>query len=76
MPHVKPTLEEFEVKENEVIHTPTDATYTAYPGEATPHMITPGMLGSVLPNGDDYWEHEVAEIALKLLAERPQSESL
>jgi hypothetical protein len=28
------------------------------------------MLGSVLSNGDDYWEGEVASFARKLLAER------
>jgi hypothetical protein len=71
MPRVKPTLEEFEVRGNEVIHAPTNATWTAHPGVAEPHLYRRSMLGSVLPNGDDYREHEVTAMALKLLAERP-----
>jgi hypothetical protein len=68
---VKPSLEEFELSENEVVHTPTNATWTAYPGRPEPHLYRASMLGSVLPNGDDYREDEVTAIALKLLAERP-----
>jgi hypothetical protein len=33
---VYPKLEEFEVRENEVIHKPTNATWTAYPGRLEP----------------------------------------
>ena len=76
MPRVKPTLEEFEVRENEVIHTPTNATWRAHPGIAEPHLYRRSMLASVLPNGDDYREHEVGAMALKLLAERPSRLSL
>lgn len=65
-----PTREEFEVKENEVVHKPTNATWTAYPGRAEPHLFRQSMLGSVLANGDDYREHEVTAIALQLLKER------
>ena len=67
---VMPRLEEFEVSENEVVHTPTNATWTAYPGKPEPHLYQPSMLGSVLPNGDDYREHEVTAMARKLLADR------
>lgn len=65
-----PRIEEFELKENRVVHKPTNATWTAYPGRPEPHLYRPSMLGSVLPNGDDYREGEVTKIALRLLAER------
>jgi hypothetical protein len=71
---VYPKLEEFEVGENQVIHKPTNATWTAYPGRPEPCSYRLSMLGSVLPNGDDYREHEVTAMALKLLAERPLTE--
>jgi len=65
-----PTEDEFEVRENTVIHKPTNARWTAYPGVAEAHLYTPSRLGSVLPNGDDYREHEVGAIARKLMLER------
>jgi hypothetical protein len=49
---VHPTREEFEVKEDEVVHTPTKATWIAYSGQAEPHLFRQSMLGSVLANGD------------------------
>jgi len=67
---VWPKEEEFTVSATEVIHNPTNATWTAYEGEAQPHLYRQSMLGSVLPNGDDYREHEVTAMALKLLADR------
>jgi hypothetical protein len=67
---VRPKREEFDVSENEVVHKPTNATWTAYSGRPEPHPCRPSMLGSVLPNGDDYRENEVTEMALRLLAER------
>jgi hypothetical protein len=70
MPRKIPSVAEFEVDGDEVIHKPTNATWTAYPGRPEPHLFRQSMLGSVLPNGDDYREHEVTEIALRLLRER------
>lgn len=34
MGRVMPTEKEFELRENEVMHTPSGATWTAYPGVA------------------------------------------
>jgi hypothetical protein len=65
-----PSEDEFEVKENEVVHKPTGATWTAYTGRPEPANCRQAMLGSVLPNGDDYRPHEVELIALRLLANR------
>jgi hypothetical protein len=67
---VLPKIGEFEVRENEVEHKPTGATWTAYPGQPEPHLYRQAMLGSVLANGDDYREHEVTEMALRLLRDR------
>jgi hypothetical protein len=36
-----------------VIHTPTGAKFTAYPGEGQPHNVNWGKCGDVLANGDD-----------------------
>jgi hypothetical protein len=68
---VKPTHAEFEMKENEVVHKPTNATWTAYPGSPEAKSYRPSMLGSVLPNGDGYREDEVKAMALRLLSGRP-----
>ena len=70
MPRKSPTVDEFEVSENEVLHKPTNATWTAYPGQAEPHLYRPSMLGSVLPSGDDYREDDVTTIALRLLRDQ------
>jgi hypothetical protein len=69
--YLKPTEAEFVVRDDEVEHTPTGATWSAYPGHPEPSHLRRAMLGSVLPNGDDYREHEVTAVALRLLANRP-----
>lgn len=48
------TEDHFQVDENEVIQTPTGACWTAYPGRPEPHLCSAGMLGSLLPSGEDY----------------------
>jgi hypothetical protein len=68
--HVYPTREEFEVGTDEVTHKPTKAMWSCLPGLLEPYAFRRRMLGSVLDNGDDYWEGEVASFARKLLAER------
>jgi hypothetical protein len=66
-----PTLEEFEVRKNAVVHLPTDATWTAYPGHTQCSNFRPGMLGSILPNGAEYEVSAVEKMALGLLGDRP-----
>lgn len=63
------TGEELEVRENTVIHIPTNARWTAYPGAAEAHLYTPSRQGSVVSNRDDCREHEVVSIAHKLMRE-------
>jgi hypothetical protein len=56
------TEDQFKVGENEATHTPINARWTAYPGRPEPAIYSPGMLGSVLPNGDDYRREDVETI--------------
>ena len=67
---VVPKCEEFDISPTGVIHRPTGATWTAYRDSIFAHMYTRSMLGSVLPNGDDYKEAEVEAMAKQLLARR------
>jgi hypothetical protein len=70
MAHVRPTLADFHIYENEVVHLPTNASWVAYPGKADVKTFNPGLLGTALPNGDVYSESEVIEMALRLLRDR------
>lgn len=70
MTRTRVTENHFKVEEHEVIHIPTGARWTAYPDRAEPHLYSPGMIGSVLPNGEDYRRDDAEPIALRLLAER------
>jgi hypothetical protein len=65
------TREQFDLGENEVVHRPTNASWAAYPGRPEPKSFRRGMLGSLLSDGDDYYEAEVTTMALRLLAARP-----
>ena len=67
---LKPKIEEFEVGENEVIHKPTGAKWTAHPGVGEPHLYETGKLRDVLSDGDHYQVDEVTEMARRLLRER------
>jgi hypothetical protein len=71
MARMRVTEDQFKAEENEVIHLPTNARRTPYPGRPEPHLYSQGMLGSVLKNGEDYRRDDVERIALRLLAARP-----
>ena len=71
MPSKDPIPDEFEVRENEVIHRPTNARWWAYPGNALLAGFNHGRLGNVLPDGNDYRVEEANRIAVQLLATRP-----
>jgi hypothetical protein len=51
---LRPKIEEFAVGQNEVIHKPTDAKWTAHPGIGEPHLYETGKLRDVLGSGDHY----------------------
>jgi hypothetical protein len=72
MPYTPVTREQFEVKQDCVIHNPTGASFVAYPGIAEPHSVNWGRCGDVLPNGDDYSRREVQEMAVQLMRDRKQ----
>jgi hypothetical protein len=67
---LRPKIEELEVRENEVLHKPTRAKWTAHPGIAEPHLYEAGKLRDVLGSGDHYQGYEVTEMARQLLRER------
>ncbi len=67
---MKPTIEEFEMKDNSVIHVPTNAMWSAYPGSPAVSFHRPSNLAAQHSNGIDYRPEEVAHLARRLLAER------
>ena len=70
MPGTRVTADQFKLDRNEVVHIPTNARWTAYPGRPEPNLVSLGMIGSVLSNGDDYRREDVEPFALKMLRER------
>jgi hypothetical protein len=70
MPGTKVTRDQFKLEGDEVVHVPTGARWTAYPGIAEAHSERAAMLGSVLPNGDDYRPEDVRSIAKQILRTR------
>ena len=67
--HTQPTEPEFEIENDGVTHKPTGAKFTAYPGMPL-HNVIPNRLGSVLPDGREYRESEVWEMAQKVWADQ------
>jgi hypothetical protein len=65
-----PSRDEFDITSNQVVHTPTGATWIADLGDAEPKVFNVGKLGGVLPNGDEYRAGEVCAMATRLLRER------
>ncbi len=68
--YLSPKIEEFEVGENEALHKPTGAKWTAHPAIGEPHLYERGKLGDVLNSGDQYRVFEITEMARQLLRER------
>ena len=70
MPRTKVVREQFLMSENEIVHMPTGARFTAYPGIAEPHNVNWGPAGDVLPNGEDYSRSKIQAMAARLMKER------
>ena len=68
----KVTRDQFEVKENEVMHVPTGATFGADPDDKTLKNINSGLAGSMPLVDTDYDLKEIEHVAKQLLAERLQ----
>ena len=66
----KVTRDQFEIRENEVVHVPTGATFGADPDDANLKNINVGLVG-VMPD-KDYDLKDIEDIAKQLLAERLQ----
>ena len=62
------TREQFEVRENEVVHKPTGATFGARPNESKLSDINSGLAGEAI--GKDFDLKEIERVAEQLLAER------
>ena len=67
---VKVTRDQFELKEDEVVHVPTGATFGADPDDKTLKNINIGLVG-VMPN-KDFDLKDIEDVAKQLLAERLQ----
>jgi hypothetical protein len=70
MTHTKVMREQFDEREHEVIHKPTGAGCSAYPGRPEITSENKGRTGNVLENGDCYSWEEVRAIAAQLLRDR------
>jgi hypothetical protein len=70
MAGTKVTREQFEILEDAVIHTPTGARFSAYPGRPEISNINWGRAGDLLENGDEYRREDVQGMAAQLLRAR------
>jgi len=70
MAGTKVTREQFEILTDAVVHTPTGARFSAYPGRPEISQENLGRAGDRLENGDDYRPEDVRAMAKQLLRER------
>ena len=68
----KVTRDQFEVRENEVVHLPTGAIFGAAPNEKVLKDINCGLVGGLPVSAKDFDLMEVECVAKQLLAERLQ----
>ena len=68
----KVTRDQFEIKENEVVHLPTGATFGADPDDKTLKNINSGLVGGMPLADKDYDLRDIEHVAKQLLAERLQ----
>lgn len=64
---------DFEIRENEVIHKPTGARFSAYPGSKEVKSMNWGRAGDVLESGADYDRDDILRCAQEFLANRTAS---
>jgi hypothetical protein len=71
MPYTRVTRDQFEVSRNEVLHKPTGALFTSYPGrDKEISYVNWSRCGDVLPSGEDYSREEVGLMAATLMKEQ------
>lgn len=64
---IEVTHEQFEVGIDEVVHRPTGAKFTAYPGDYEMKGVHWGNAGNLLPSNEEYERVAVLRVAQDLL---------
>jgi hypothetical protein len=64
--HMKVATEQFEIRGDEIVHTPTGATFFKGDGKQLVQSDW-GTAGTPLPSGHDYSREQVMEAAQELL---------
>ena len=67
------TRDQFVVKENEVVHTPTGARFIAEPNDVHAVQVIWGGTGDRLDTGEEYQPESIEQVASQLLMERTYS---
>jgi hypothetical protein len=67
------TRDQFLVKENEVVHTPTGARFIAEPNDGHAVQVIWGGAGDRLDTGEEYQPDRIEQVASQLLMERTYS---
>ena len=67
------TRDQFVVKENEVVHTPTGARFIAEPNDGHAVQVIWGGAGDRLDTGEEYQPERIEQVASQLLMERTYS---
>ena len=62
--------DQFEFEKHQLIHKPTGARFSPYPGRTDISKVNWQMAGSALPNCDDYDQDDLRRMAQQLLFER------
>jgi hypothetical protein len=61
--------DQFNISPQGIIHEPTDAAFTPYPGDPFSGILRMGRLGNQRPDGDDFNSDDVERIMRELWAE-------
>lgn len=62
--------DDFEIRDNEVVHKPTGARFSAYPGSKATKSVNWGRADEVLESGANYDRDEILRCAEELLSKR------
>jgi hypothetical protein len=68
--HTEVTLDQFEVRDDVVIHTPTGAEFTPHSGKEDSVLVWTGEIGSRLSSGEFYQYGEVLALMKAIWRER------
>jgi hypothetical protein len=68
--HTEVTLDEFEVRDDLVIHTPTGAEFTPHPEKEDSVLVWTGEIGRKLSSGEFYQYGDVLAVMKAIWRER------